>query len=288
MSNITLASQALTGADVKKTFDDNWLNIFDRMHHDVPMSYKIDFLHKAQLTGADPRKNQIYLTSYYSKKLGHKIGTTVFSYHFFLAQANQTGEYEGVEVSSGIEEVFDPKTLKPKSELVSTAIVYRKNKKPVIFKARWSEFFNSNNPMWNSKPYTMLEKTAIANALRWAFPEALSGMFISEEIRDDDLAEIEKIAERESDMETTAVKMEKVEESLKESGQRQTKEQLKKDIIELSEEITKGMNKEERGKFLRETLEVDSFGRLMDKKKDELEFLVRDLKAILTEPIIMS
>jgi hypothetical protein len=38
---------------------------------------------------------------------------------------------------------------------------------------------------WKSMPYLMLEKCAVANVMRWAFPEALTGLYVAEEIDKD-------------------------------------------------------------------------------------------------------
>ena len=114
-------------------------------------------------------------------------GSVVYSYHFFINQANQTGQLEGIECETNLKDVFDPIKNKVISELVSTATISRKGREPSIFNARWSEFAQrkydgSYTKSWNEKPYIMLQKCAIANALRWQFPESLSGMFIEEEM----------------------------------------------------------------------------------------------------------
>lgn len=179
---IPFVNYQLTGADVKRTFEENYLKTLFALHADIDQSYVIDFLHQAQLSGANPAQKQIYLTKYFSKKLGRKVGVVVFSYHFFLNQANLTGEMEGLEVSSEVEKVFDPIKKQWGEELVATAKVRRKGRGETTFKARWSEFYNPNSDQWAERPYGMLEKCSIANVLRWAFPESLSGMFIEDEI----------------------------------------------------------------------------------------------------------
>lgn len=286
-----LDSYLLTGDDVKRNFDSNWLNIFDRLHHDLPDRYKLDFIHKAQLSGADPRKNQIHLTSYFSKKLGHKIGVAVFSYHFFLDRANQTGEMCPPVVTTKVEEVFNPITGETVKELVSTASVERKGKGVATYKARWSECYNKMNPIWRERPYGMLEKTAIANVLRWAFPEVLSGMYIQEEVGvdHDEVIMAEKVASNEQDIETTAKQMEKTEEVLEEisKGGRKKKEPIIEEIKKLAGVITKGFTMEQKVQWMSDTMKVDSFTRLNSMKVKELEDLLKKVYDITQEPIVM-
>ncbi len=177
-----LEKQVITGDEALRSFDRNYLNLLQYQNADIPVQYLIDFIHKAQLTGADPRMNQIHLISYFNRKLGHKVATPVFSYHFFIDRANQTREYLGTTVTTQVEEFFNPFTKEMMKDLVSTAVCRRKDRDPIEFKARWSEFYNDRNPIWKDKPYVMLEKTAIANALRRTFPEVLTGMYLEEEV----------------------------------------------------------------------------------------------------------
>jgi phage recombination protein Bet len=190
------------GGDSQRIFNENYLRLFQHEHSDVGFPYLVKFIQLAQLTGADPRKNQIHLTSYFDRNSGGKVGVPVFSYHFFLDKANQTGQMKGVTVDSQVEEVFNPVTNKVEKQLVSTAIASREGRKDVTFKARWSEFNNAKNPMWRNKPYTMLQKCAIAGALRWQFPETLGNMFIQEEMRDQDTLEaVANVIDAESNQE---------------------------------------------------------------------------------------
>jgi len=174
------------GDNAPSFLDMNYIKLLVHQNQGLNVEYILDFLHMASLTGADPRIKQIYLLSYqkWNPKTNRKelIGTPVFSYHFFLSQANKTGKFRNFNVSSKIEEVFNPISNTTESQLVATAIVYRDGSEPVTFKARWNEVFNDKNPIWKAKPYIMLEKTAIANAVRWAFPEAMSNIFIEGEI----------------------------------------------------------------------------------------------------------
>lgn len=179
-----------TGEDVKSKFDQNFIELFVNKHNEFSTSQILDFFHQAQLTGADPRKNQVYLVGFKEKKGGQYTGkmnsSVQFSYHFLLDQASKTGELKGVTCETSLKKVFDPFKGEEKETLVAVAKIFREgNDEPTIFEAEWREFANLNAPLWKNKPHTMLKKCAIANALRWCFPEALGQIFIKEEMRDE-------------------------------------------------------------------------------------------------------
>ena len=168
------------GQDVKKVFEENYIRILDKEHPNISLNDKINFLYTASLAGADPRVGDVFLLP-----IGGK-GTAVFSYHFLMAKGLESGSIDSFEVNTGLEEVFDPVSRKQRKEVVSTAKVYRKGiERPIVYKARWSEF-KKNNVNWNTKPNLMLEKCAIANAFRWACPKLLGGMYMKEEMEDND------------------------------------------------------------------------------------------------------
>jgi phage recombination protein Bet len=169
--------------DKKKIFDQNYLKLLLKEHKDLDTSYIVQFLQKAMILGADPRINQVYLLKHFSSKEGRYVGTVVFNYHFMLNVANQTGEYEGVIVEYKTEDVFDPIKKETTKEAVATAQVRRKGITS-SYTAYWSECYNSKNPIWNTRGKSMLQKCAVVGAIRLAFPESTSGMYIEEEISD--------------------------------------------------------------------------------------------------------
>lgn len=178
------------GKDRPTFLDENFLKLLIHDNPKLKPEYILKYLHMSFLTGADPRINQVHLLPFNKKNevtgQWETVAVTVFSYHFFINQANKTGEYRGVEVSTQVEKVFNPVTNQIEDQLVSTAIANRKDSKPVTYKARWNEyvqFKKDKTPkhQWATKPYIMLEKCAIAGAMRWQFPEALSNMYITEE-----------------------------------------------------------------------------------------------------------
>ena len=140
--------------------------------------YIMDFINRSLMTKANPFLKQIYLIP------KGESAIVVHSYHFFLDKANQTGEFEGITVSCKAEMVFSPHKGEDVKMLVATAIVKRKGRVDFPFPAHWNEFYKPSNPSWASMPYIMLQKCAAANALRYCFPEALSGCYIAEEMDD--------------------------------------------------------------------------------------------------------
>lgn len=169
--------------------DPAFLAIKARENSNIPAVYFVDFIKKAQLTGADPRLNQVYLIPCY--KNGKQSANVVFAYQFFMSRASKSGLLEWFKVETEIEKYFSPVNGNVIETLVSTCWVKRKDHDyPIYYKARFPEFAPKKlTYTWQSKPYLMLEKCSIANAFRWAFPEALSGMYISEEITGDELEE---------------------------------------------------------------------------------------------------
>lgn len=177
-----LEKSLLCNDEVKRTFETSWLRKFQAENIDVPQRYLIDFLHQVQITGANPVIKQAYMISYFDKRLGHKVGSTVYSYNFLLGRAVSTGEYTGVQVNTTVEDVFCPFKGETEKMLVSECKTIR-NGVETKFKAYWKEFYNAISPQWKAKPYIMLEKCAIANCLRRAFPEALNGIYAEEEFK---------------------------------------------------------------------------------------------------------
>jgi phage recombination protein Bet len=179
---------------VKREMDRNYLSNLVRQHPSLDKRDFIDFINKCQLTGADPRLNQVYLLVHnaYSSETGKSEpkGTTIFSYQFLIQTAQKTGELEGFGVDTVVDTYTDFATGQEKRSLTSTAWVNRKNAGRYEYKARFWEFAKTMRDgklmgNWKTAPYLMLEKCAVANVMRWAFPESLAGVYISEEMTKD-------------------------------------------------------------------------------------------------------
>lgn len=157
-----------------------------------------DFIRKAQVTGADPMLDQIYLVpqrqNVYNPATGQKewktFGCTIFSYHFFMSKADALkvdGEtvYDGYETEDGIGEYMCPVTGDISRKAFAETRVYRKDKtRPTVYKAWFPEFakFKSDgtlNAQWKKSPMGMLRKCSLCNALKLAFPNELAQMEVS-------------------------------------------------------------------------------------------------------------
>lgn len=176
---------------IKREMDQNYLSMLVKQNPALERSHFVEFITKCQLTGADPRLNQIYLIVHNAwnsqKQTTEPKGTTVFSYQFFLRLAQQTGELEDMRVEIIREPYLDLMTGKERASITARCIVKRKGKGETVYQARFWEFAKTDKSgnlqgNWKASPYLMLEKCAVANALRWAFPEVLGNLYIADEM----------------------------------------------------------------------------------------------------------
>jgi len=192
----------------KVALDVAYLQTVARSNPDLQVTDFMSFVQLAQLTGADPRRKQIILTTR-NKKLtrwvdgpvGHNgqpqrqkfeewvvEGVAIFSYHYFLAKARETGELmDGPNVKFGMAPYFNPATGNYLERCLFAEATAKRKSQSMNFIAWWPEFVQTNqdgnpNHTWSKMPYVMLGKCAIANVLRLLFSEALAGMYVSEEM----------------------------------------------------------------------------------------------------------
>jgi len=124
------------------------------------------FIELCQSSGFNPLKKEIWCF-----KSGDKLITMV-GINGFFERANAHPMYDGMELECDNE--LSPTWVK--------CIVYRKDRsRPTTATALLKEF-KKNTPLWQSSPYHMLCKVAKAIALREAFSQQLSGLYIPEEI----------------------------------------------------------------------------------------------------------
>ena len=122
----------------------------------------------------DPFSRQIWAIKY-----GNQPAMIFASRDGLLSIAHRSGFFDGIESAPNFDE---------KGALISaTCTVYRKDishpfKKVVYLR----EYASSSNPLWKSKPITMLCKVAEAQALRQAF--SVSGLYDDAEINRDEYA----------------------------------------------------------------------------------------------------
>jgi phage recombination protein Bet len=192
--NNLIALADMPREEIKRQMDRSFLANLVRQHPSLDQSAFLEFITKCQLTGADPRLNQVYLLVHNSwnaeKRVTEPKGTTVFAYQYFIQLAQRTGELEEFGVDTYPDMYLDLVTGEERKSITSKAWVKRKGAGRFEYKARFPEFCKTNKEgklmkNWAASPYLMLEKCSIANVMRWAFPEALSGIYTSEEISKD-------------------------------------------------------------------------------------------------------
>lgn len=295
LTNIDPTKLLLKGDDVRRTFESEWILRLFAKHKDLPQSDVLEFLHKAQLTGANPILNQVYLIErntkvkeYGQPERWQKRGTVVFSYHFLNAKANESGQFEGYAKKTSPQKRFNPFAQKGSEETIELCCTtfVRRNGYEFSYDAWWSEFAQ-DNAQWRSKPYLMLEKCSFAGALRMAFPEALSGIYIEDEMKDDDLeAEFERKRNNEA-LEASATKtIERVETIQKKLESSDSVEQVDATIDLIAETMSslcKGYDIIEKGQAINKHLGVNKFSELKNKSLSDLQLKLKELKEFLAE-----
>lgn len=177
---------------IRREMDKNYLTLLKNANPNLADIYFIDFIHKCQITGADPRLNQIYLITHkaFNKDLQqHEFkGTVIFAYLFFIQMAQKTGQLEDWGVECIDDTYTDIATGRKRPSYTSTCWVKRKGQSKVTYTAYLWELAKQYNgtlsSTWASAPKLMLNKCAVANAFRWAFPETLGSYYIQDEIKD--------------------------------------------------------------------------------------------------------
>ena len=145
------------------------------------------FLAVSMAFNLNPWKKEVYPIPYTSN--GKTTMSIVTGYEVYLKRADLNPNYDGYQIEwngtfvrskvqkSGKNGNYSVDALLPKDEDVSCiCTVYRKDRKiPVRCEVFYSEYTQSNS-MWHAKPRVMLEKVAIARAMRLAFPTEFGGM----------------------------------------------------------------------------------------------------------------
>lgn len=140
------------------------------------------FLQLAKYQKLNPFLNEAYLV-----KFGSQPAQIIVSKEAFMKRAENHPQYDGMKAGIVVDrngEIVElPGALKlDKDKLIGGwAKVYRKDRpEPIEIQIELKEF-NKGQSTWKSMPNTMIRKTAIVNALREAFPEALGSMYTEDD-----------------------------------------------------------------------------------------------------------
>lgn len=141
------------------------------------------YLIVANKTGLDPFSKQIHFVKRKQKQKDGsyvEVGAIQTGIDGYRAIAERSGGYAGSD-----EPIYDTEDSKnPNKATVTVYKIVQGVRCPFTAAARWGEYCPPSpmDFMWRKMPYLMLGKTAEALALRKAFPNDLSGIYVDEEM----------------------------------------------------------------------------------------------------------
>jgi phage recombination protein Bet len=141
-------------------------------------------LEVAKLRRLNPLLRQVHFVSRWNKKLNRNVWTAQVSIDGLRAIAERTGKYDGQD-----EPEFE---LNAQGRIVSCKVkIYRKDwSRPAVGVAYWAEYVQKYNDeptkFWADMPHVMIAKCAEAIAIRKAFPEDASDLYVDEEMQQAD------------------------------------------------------------------------------------------------------
>jgi len=145
------------------------------------------FVEVCKQKGLNPFANQIYAVQRYDKKLNKQVMTIQTGIDGYRAIAERTRQYKGQTPPAwcGADGEWAEVWLQKNPPTAAKVGIYRKGfEHPVYGIAKWDEFYPGETLgfMWRKFPSIMLLKCAEAQALRKAFPNDLSGLYVDEEM----------------------------------------------------------------------------------------------------------
>lgn len=169
-----------------------------------------------------------FLREAYLVKFGTQPAQIVVGKDAFTKRAESNKNYKGseagiivVNLNKQIENRKGTFYLKGREELVGGwAKVLFKDGKEEMFHTVGIDEYNTGKSLWATKPATMIRKVALVQALREAFPNALSQMYTSEELGVDEELPMEPVDPQEEQMKAEFV------EPIKQSASKSIKQQV--------------------------------------------------------------
>ena len=157
---------------------------------DAPAGDLALFLHYAQKTGLDPFSRQIYMIGRWDSRSGGNRYTIQSSIDGLRIIAQRSGEYAGQTEPKwcGTDGEWKDVWLSATPPTAAKIGVYRQGfQEPLYAVATIASYMPTGKDgkpqgLWSKMPDVMLAKVAEALALRKAFPNDLSGIYVSEEM----------------------------------------------------------------------------------------------------------
>lgn len=156
-----------------------------------PVEDMLYFLNVAKKLGLDPVLKQIYPVYRWDGRAGKERMIIQTGIDGFRLIAQRSKEYGGQDDAVfTVEEEYNPVTDETVKQLKATVTVYKLRggqRMPVTASARWNEYAQKTKDgkymgLWATMPRNQLSKCAESLTLRKAFPQDLSGLYISEEL----------------------------------------------------------------------------------------------------------
>ena len=132
-----------------------------------------------------------FLRDAYLIKYGDKPASFVTGKETFTQRAEAHEDYDGMEAGVIVQRDGTVEYLKGTFHLPTDSLVggwtrvHRKNWSTPVDKSVTFSEYDSGRSLWKSKPATMIEKVAIVQALREAFPRTFAGLYDSSEVGQD-------------------------------------------------------------------------------------------------------
>lgn len=134
------------------------------------------FMAMCQRHGLDPFIREAYLIKHENRKQGgYYPASIVISKDAYLKRAYAHPDFDGMAWAYG------PEGKNGVPIWVECHVFLKSKKYPFISRVYFNEY-NQNRALWLEKPFTMIRKVAQMQALRDAFPQELSQLYVAEEL----------------------------------------------------------------------------------------------------------